>query len=194
MGGVQLYRNPNQIQLASTAAGFPVLVSNTIGLALSGPLGGVGNATTTPGGAIFNAPDFHVVHLGYRLERRGLRLGSKEVPAWFVSGVAESRCTKLGDAFMAGQPGAAGRHVRALYRFAIKDASSMISQFPTTIGNRHGSNAIPAMRFDLGYHFLQCRICSSSNTAASEQQPSSSSALSGAGLTFRYLGQLAFTF
>ena len=28
-GGVELYRNPNQIQLASTAAGFPVLVNGT---------------------------------------------------------------------------------------------------------------------------------------------------------------------
>ncbi len=59
-GGLQVYRNPNQIQLASTAAGFPVLVSGAIGVALASAPGGAGNATTTPGGANYAAPDFHV--------------------------------------------------------------------------------------------------------------------------------------
>src|SRR5258706_7929042 len=52
-GDVQLYRNPNQIQLASTANGVALIVQNGLGLALSGPLAGTGNATTTPGGAIY---------------------------------------------------------------------------------------------------------------------------------------------
>ncbi|MBI4873587.1 MAG: putative porin [Acidobacteria bacterium] len=59
-GGIEIYRHPNQIQLASTAAGYPVLVSGAIGLALSGLVGGAGNATTEPGGAVFSAPDFQI--------------------------------------------------------------------------------------------------------------------------------------
>jgi hypothetical protein len=52
-GDVQLYRNPNQIQLASTAAGVPLIVQNGLGITLSGPLPGTGNANTSPGGASF---------------------------------------------------------------------------------------------------------------------------------------------
>src|SRR4030095_12311902 len=47
-GDIQLYRHPNQIQLASTAEGVVLLVQPGIGIALSGPLPGTGSATTTP--------------------------------------------------------------------------------------------------------------------------------------------------
>ncbi len=42
-GDVQLYRNPNQIQLASTANGVALIVQNGLGITLSGPLPGTGN-------------------------------------------------------------------------------------------------------------------------------------------------------
>jgi hypothetical protein len=47
---VQVFREPNQIQLASTAAGVVFIVQPGLGLVLSGPLTGSGNATTTAGG------------------------------------------------------------------------------------------------------------------------------------------------
>src|SRR5205085_5331007 len=64
---IQLYRHPNQIQLASTADGLVLLVQPGLGLALSGPLTGTGTATTTPGGAMYTAPGFQIARLTYRL-------------------------------------------------------------------------------------------------------------------------------
>src|SRR5215208_6778501 len=52
---IQLYRHPNHIQLGSTADGLALLVQPGIGIALSGPLPGTGNATTTPGGVMYTA-------------------------------------------------------------------------------------------------------------------------------------------
>src|SRR4029078_287525 len=43
---IQVYRHPKQIQLASTADGVVLLVQPGLGLALTGPLTGTGNATT----------------------------------------------------------------------------------------------------------------------------------------------------
>src|SRR5262245_43284777 len=77
-GDFQYYRNPNEIQLASTANGFPVLVSNALGLTLSGPMSASGNPTTTPGGAIFTAPNFQIVRATYRLQDNGIMVGKRE--------------------------------------------------------------------------------------------------------------------
>jgi hypothetical protein len=203
-GGVELYRNPDQIQLASTAGGFPVLVNNTLGIALSGPLGGAGNATTTPGGAIFNASGFQVSHLGYRLERKGLRIAGKEIPAWLdLQASRNHAASSLRDALMvSANLGAVrkGGDIRALYQFAIKDANSMISQFTDDdLGTGSGANiAVHALRFDLGLtRFLQWQNLlflqhqrRGSNPAAQFFVPLGR----GANQTVRYLGQLAFTF
>src|SRR2546422_3257771 len=43
------YHHPEQIQLASTANGAPVLAGNALGLTLSGPLAASGNALAAPG-------------------------------------------------------------------------------------------------------------------------------------------------
>ena len=63
--GYSLPFNPNQIQLASTTAGVPIIVQNGLGLTLSGPLTGTGNATTTSGGAIYTAPSFRIARVTY---------------------------------------------------------------------------------------------------------------------------------
>src|SRR2546428_6355232 len=42
---IQLYRNPNQIVLATNPAGVAVVIGNTIGMTLSGSISTVGNAT-----------------------------------------------------------------------------------------------------------------------------------------------------
>jgi hypothetical protein len=204
LGGVELYHNPNQIQLASTAAGFPVLVNGALGIVLSGPLTGAGNATTTPGGAIFNAPGFHIPHLGYRLEHKAWKVGARELPAWLDFQVSRNQsAASLRDAFMASANLGnvrRGGDVRALYQYSIKDANSMISQFTDDdLGTGSGVNiATHALRFDLGLtRFLQWQNIlfiqnqrRGSNPAALLFVPLAR----GANATVRYQGQLAFTF
>ncbi len=203
-GDVQVYRNPNQIQLASLANGFPVLVSNGIGLALSGSVTGAGNATTTPGGAIFSAPNFQIARVAYRLEHKGWKLANREMPAYLDFQASRNLGTsKLRDAFMAsanlGSVKGFG-DVRFLYQFAIKDANSLISQFTDDdLGTGTGVNIrVHAVRFDLGL----TRFLAWQNLLfiQDERRPSNPAEQffvplqRGANTTFRYLGQLAFTF
>jgi hypothetical protein len=82
-GDVQLYRNPNQIQLASTANGVALIVQNGLGITLSGPLTGSGNATTTSGGAIYTARNFQIARLTYRLNWTGFQAGGRMYPVTF---------------------------------------------------------------------------------------------------------------
>jgi TolA-binding protein len=132
-GDVQVFREPNQIQLASTAAGVVLIVQPGLGLALSGPMTGTGNATTTPGGAIYTAEDFHIARLTYRLNHTGFKVGEHSYPIVFNAQVARNfgtdrnerdamltalqvgRTTKFGDSAF-------------LYIFSIKGANSLISQ------------------------------------------------------------------
>ncbi len=56
-GDLQWYRNQNQIALAATTAGAPVVVGAAYTVRAGFlPIPGTGTATTTPGGAIFTAP------------------------------------------------------------------------------------------------------------------------------------------
>src|SRR5947208_4901159 len=82
-GDLQLYRNPNQIQLASTANGVALIVQNGLGIALSGPLTGSGNATTTSGSAIYTARNFQIARLTYRLNWAGFKSGGRAYPVIF---------------------------------------------------------------------------------------------------------------
>ena len=86
-GDIQLYRHPNQIQLASTTDGLVLLVQPGLGIALSGPLPGTGNATTTPGGVMYTAPGFQVARLTYRSELRGLHAQRSRLSGNFQSPV-----------------------------------------------------------------------------------------------------------
>jgi hypothetical protein len=130
---VQLYRNPNQIQLGSTQTGV-LFVGSGIGIALSGPLIGVGNATTTPGGAIYRAGNFQIGRVAYRINNTGFSWGDHRYPISlyvqlmrnFGTGAHEKdammttlqlgKLTKRGDSVFT-------------YFFTIKGANSMISQF-----------------------------------------------------------------
>ncbi len=201
---IQVYRNPNQIQLASLANGFPVLISNGIGLALSGPVTGTGNATTTSGGAIYSAPNFQIARLAYRLERKGWKIGKREMPAYLDFQASRNIGTsKLRDAVMASANLGAVKgfgDVRFLYQFAIKDANSLISQFTDDdLATGTGVNIkVHAVRFDLGLtRFLQWQNLL---FIQDERRPSNPAQQffvplqRGASTNFRYLGQLAFTF
>lgn len=203
-GDIQLYRNPNQIQLAATAEGFPVTVSNALGLALSGPIGSTGNATATPGGARYFARHFQVARFVYRLEGKALPLGGRRVPAWLDVQLSRNVGTsKLRDAFMIsanlGEVTTAGT-MRFLYQYAIKDANALISQFTDDdLGTGTGVNlAVHALRFDIGFtRFLQWQNLVFLQTERRPSNPGEGFFVPlqrGAGFTYRYLGQLAFSF
>lgn len=204
VGDVQLYRNANQIQLSSTAQGVPILVSNALGVQLPLPIPTTGNATTAPGGAMFSARHFQVARLAWRLERKGIVLAGREMPAWFDFQVARNvGAGALRDGLMASANLGAVRKfgdTRFLYQFALKDANALISQFTDDdLGTGTGVNLrVHALRFDLGLTrslqwqnllFIQNQR-RASNPAAQFFVPLQR----GANETFRYLGQLAFSF
>ena len=130
---IQLYNHQNQIQLASTQDGLVLLVQPGLGIALSGPLPGTGNATTTPGGVVYSAPGFQVARLTYRLNYAGFTRGDHAFPVTFNVQLARNVATGLNerDAMLAALQ--VGRITKRgdtafLYVFAIKGANSLISQ------------------------------------------------------------------
>jgi putative porin len=132
-GDVQLYRNPNQIALASTAEGLTLLIQPGLGLALSGPLPGTGTATTTPGGAIYSARSFKIARLTYRLTYAGFKQGDHTFPVTFNFQFARNMGTGLDEreALLAAvQLGKITKRgdTSYLYVYAQKGANSMISQ------------------------------------------------------------------
>jgi len=132
-GDIQLYNHPNQIQLASTQEGLVLLVQPGIGIALSGPLPGTGNATTTSGGIVYTAPGFQVARLTYRLNYAGFTRGDHAFPVTLNVQVARNVATGLNErdamltALQVGRISKRG-DTAFMYVFAIKGANSMISQ------------------------------------------------------------------
>ena len=132
-GDVQIYRHPNHIQLASTNDGLVLLVNPGLGIALSGPLAGTGNATTTPGGAMYTAPGFQVARLTYRLNYAGFTRGDHIFPIAFNVQLARNVATGLNerDAMLTAlQVGRITKRADTsfLYVFSIKGANALISQ------------------------------------------------------------------
>lgn len=132
-GDIQLYQHPNQIQLASAADGLALLVQPGIGIALSGPLPGTGNATTTPGGAIYTASGFHIARITYRLNYNGWKTSEHAFPLLFNVQMARNVATGFNErdailtALQIGRITKKG-DTSFLYVFTIKGANSMISQ------------------------------------------------------------------
>jgi len=156
-GDVQLYRNPNQLQFSSTPAGLPVIVQNSLGLALSGPLTQVGNATTTPGGVLYTARNFQVARLTYRLNHTGFKSGDREYPISFNLQVARNLGTgqRERDALLASLKvgSVKNRGDQAfLYVFSIKGANALISQLTDDdLGTVTGVNIrAHHLRYDIG--------------------------------------------
>ena len=157
-GNIQLYRNPNQIQLASTVNGVALIVQNGTGIALSGPVAGTGNATTTPGGAIYTAPSFQIVRATYRLNWAGFQKGGHDYPVVF--NIQAARNVGIGlperDALMAAlQVGRTTKRgdMAFVYVFFIKGANAMISQFTDDdVGTGSGVNIrTHHLRFDYAF-------------------------------------------
>ena len=154
---LQIYRNPNQIQLASTAAGVVLIVYPGLGITLSGPLGGTGNPTTTPGGAIYSARSFEIARLTYKLNYSGFKWGDHDYPVTF--NLQGARNVGIGgparDAMLAAlQIGKITKHgdMAFLYIFSRKDGNSMISQLTDDdLGTNSGVNIrTHHFRFDYG--------------------------------------------
>ena len=145
-GNIQLYRNPNQIQLASTPNGVALIVQNGIGITLSGPVAGTGNATTTPGGAIYTARSFQIARATYRLSWAGFQKGGHEFPVTFNLQASRNVGISLAerDALMAAlQVGRTTKRgdMAFAYVFFIKGANAMISQFTDDdVGTGSGVN------------------------------------------------------
>ena len=156
-GDIQLYDHPNQIQLASTQDGLVLLVQPGLGIALSGPIPGTGNATTTPGGVVYTAPGFQVARLTYRLNYAGFTRDDHAFPVTFNVQFARNVATGLNerDAMLAALQ--VGRITKRgdtsfLYVFAIKGANSMISQVTDDdLGTNTGVNIRTShFRFEYG--------------------------------------------
>jgi hypothetical protein len=156
-GDIQLYDHPNQIQLASTQDGLVLLVQPGLGIALSGPLPGTGNATTTPGGVVYTAPGFQVARLTYRLNYAGFTHDDHAFPVTFNVQLARNVATSLNerDAMLAALQ--VGRITKRgdtsfLYVFAIKGANSLISQVTDDdLGTNTGVNIRTShFRFEYG--------------------------------------------
>jgi hypothetical protein len=145
-GDIQLYRNPNQIALASTQDGLVLLIQPGLGVVLSGPPPGTGTATTTPGGAIYSARSFHIARFTYRLNYAGGEYNGHPYPVTFNVQLARNAGIGLAerDAMLASfQVGKVAKHgdMSFLYLFAIKGANSMISPLTDDdLGTNSGVN------------------------------------------------------
>jgi hypothetical protein len=197
-----LYRNADQIQLASTAAGFPVLESNAIGISLSGAVGQTGNAVTTAGGAIYTAREWQLIKGGFRADYADMKWGGRSMPFWFdFQALGNAGTDSDNKAFMAsvnfGQIRKYG-DMRFLYQYSWKQANSMISQFTDDdLGTGSGVNTrVNSVRFDLGItRFLQWQNILFIQDPIAANKPGFFVPLQkGANTTYRYLGHLAFTF
>ena len=156
-GDIQLYRNPNQIQLASTVNGVALIVQNGLGITLSGPLTGTGNATTTSGGAIYTARNFQIARVTYRLNWAGFQSGGRTYPVTFNFQAARNVGISLKerDALLASlQIGKVAQRgdMSFLYVFATKGANALISQVTDDdLGTNSGVNIrTNHFRFDYG--------------------------------------------
>ena len=156
-GDIQLYRNPNQIQLASTVNGVALIVQNGLGITLSGPLTGTGNATTTSGGAIYTARNFQIARVTYRLNWAGFQSGGRAYPVTFNFQAARNVGISLKerDALLASlQIGKVTQRgdMAFLYVFATKGANALISQVTDDdLGTNSGVNIrTNHFRFDYG--------------------------------------------
>jgi hypothetical protein len=180
-----------------------VTLNPALGITLSGPAPGTGNATTTPNGAILYARHYQVVHAAYKLDAASIG-GKTNLPlSWSVQVSRNVGTSQYRDAILStlsiGRTQEAG-DFRALYTFAIKDANSMISQFTDDdLGTGIGTN-LETNHFRLDYAFrrglvfqnlvFRQTVRRSSNPAESFFVPFGKDTPT----TWRYQGQLAISF
>ena len=153
---------------------------------------------------MYTAGHYQVARVAYRINNRGIKLGKRDMP--FYLDLQASRNVGAGllrDAMMASFNFGAVRQlgdVRFLYQYSIKDANSLIAQFTDDdLGTGSTTNlAVHALRFDLGLtRALQWQNLFFIQNARRANDPTQQFFVPvqrGANTTYRYLGQLAFTF
>ena len=153
---LQWYRNQNQIALAATTAGAPLVTGATYGFSSILPVPGTGTATTTKNGAMFTAPRFQVAQLKYRIGYEGWKFRDHGMPAYIEFHAARNVGTGfLNNAAMGlanlGEVKKTG-DVRLLYAYGIKEGNSMISEVTDDyLGTNTGVNMrTHEIRVDVG--------------------------------------------
>jgi Putative porin len=201
---IELWRNPNSMQLAANSNGFPVLVNGYYGIDLSGGVGGSGNGTTVKGGAIYTASAFHVGKIGYRVDYRGWKTSHQAWPLYLTVQAARNFGASfyenaLEGAVAVGETKKFGE-VALKYAYYYKEANSMISQITDDdVGTGTGvNNRVHAFRVEFGlnkYMVWQNRIYIMNALASSD--PARNFFVpyqKGANTQYRYQSQLQFTF
>jgi len=139
-------RDPNQIQLASTATGAPLFATSPIvGATLTGNLPETGNATTTLGGPVYFADGFEVVRAAFNMNYSGRMMYGHNYPFQlmfqathntkasienngFMGGFAFGQTARLGD-------------MQFQYQYFRKEANAFVSRFTDDdIGSGSGVN------------------------------------------------------
>jgi len=195
-------REPNQIQLASTAAGQGLVTNSVLGATVSSTLPQTGNATTTSGGAIYSAGGFDVLHYGWNLNSTGFMVHGHAMPfAMFLQGTHNKAASSQNDGYMLGASiGQSARlgDVQFQYAYFYKPANAFVSQFTDDdVGTGTGVNIKDnTIRVNFGITrwlawenrlFIQHGISRNGlNFFVPLQQ--------GYNTTFRYQSHLAFTF
>jgi hypothetical protein len=203
-GNLEVWRNPNSLQLASTTAGFPLLVNGYYGLGLSGAVTGSGNGTTTKGGAILTTGHYQVGRISYRVDYKGLKTNRQNFPVYFLAQGARNfggsfYNNALEGAINIGETKKFG-DVLFKYAFYYKQANSMISQLTDDdVGTGTGVNVrTHVIRIDLGLNkwmAWQNRICIQDELAGNDPARNFFvPVVKGTGTQYRYQSQLQFTF
>lgn len=200
----QLWRNPNSLQLASTSAGFPLLVNGYYGVTLSGGVSGSGNGTTTSGGPILTAANYRVAKVSYRVDYEGLKSSRQGFPVYLTAQAARNfggsfYNNALEGAINIGETKKFG-DVLFKYAYYYKQANSMISQLTDDdVGTGTGVNLrTHAIRLDLGLNkwmVWQNRIYIQNELAGNDPARNFFVPLQrGAATQYRYQSQLQFSF
>ena len=201
--GYSTVREPNQIQLASSA-GTGFVANPVLGATLIGNLTQAGNATTTPGGAIYSAGGFDVIHYGGNLYYSGRDWKGHSLPfVLFLQGSHNKAASIQNNGYMLGASiGQAAKmgDVQFQYAYFFKPANAFVSQFTDDdVGTGTGVNIKDnTIRVNFGITrwlawenrlFIQHGIARNDpahNFFVPLQQ--------GYNTTFRYQSHLAFTF
>jgi len=200
----ELWRNPKSIQRASLASGFPLLANSFYGVALAGPIGGAGNGTTTKGGAILTADNFHIGQVAYRLDYRGWKTHRQGFPVSLELHAARNFGADFYDNALMGQISAGETKkfgdVAFKYGFFYKQANSMISQLTDDdVGTGTGVNLRTHMiRFDVGFNkFIAWQNLLFVQNELAGNDPARNFFVNvpkGTGTQYRLQSQLQFTF
>ena len=202
-GGYSTVREPNQIQLASSA-GTGFASNPVLGATLIGNLPQVGNATTTPGGAIYSAGAFDVLHFGWNLNYAGSTIMGHTFPfALFLQGTHNKAASDQNNGYLLGASyGQAARvgDVQFQYAYFYKPANAFVSQFTDDdVGTGTGVNIKDhAIRVNFGItRFLawENRLFIQHGIARNDPAHNFFVPLQqGYSTVFRYQSHLSFTF